>query len=156
MSALGICYQLKSTKQCYQSKIWKVHLEGQIPLHRPGALIESRIIASNSGRPEPYTGTNTALVRSSRPRGRRPPHEAAPGDGTRPRRACFATNGTPGNPECPPTTMGRQELYSGAGRGPGLKLERVEFPACSRVLAPRPQVLAQRCCRKGTRLRQIS
>ena len=40
--------------------------------NRPPLLIESRIIASNSGRPEPYTGTRTVLVRSSRAHGLRP------------------------------------------------------------------------------------
>ena len=48
---------------------------------RPGAVTVSRIVARNSGHPEPYTGTRTVLVCSSRPRG----SAAAAGGGTPPR-----------------------------------------------------------------------
>ena len=48
---------------------------------RPGAVTVSRIVARNSHHPEPYTGTRTVLVCSSRPRG----SAAAAGGGTAPR-----------------------------------------------------------------------
>jgi len=48
---------------------------------RPGAVTVSRIVARNSGHPEPYTGTRTVLVCSSRPRS----SAAAAGGGTAPR-----------------------------------------------------------------------
>ena len=44
---------------------------------RPGAVTLSRIVARNPGHPEPYTGTRTVLVCSSRPPGRGPGAAAA-------------------------------------------------------------------------------
>jgi len=90
---------------------------------RPGAVTVSRIVARNSGHPEPYTGTRTVLVCSSRPRG----SAAAAGGRTPPRLSepPPALEGTPMDPgprETPPIILGRRlgALLRrwGAGRGP--------------------------------------
>ena len=59
---------------------------------RPGAVTVSRIVARNSGHPEPYTGTRTVLVCSSRPRG----SAAAAGGGTAPRNPPLRWRGAQG------------------------------------------------------------
>ena len=59
---------------------------------RPGAVTVSRIVARNSGHPEPYTGTRTVLVCSSRPRG----SAAAAGGGTAPRTSPLRWRGPQG------------------------------------------------------------
>ena len=64
---------------------------------RPGAVTVSRIVARNSHHPEPYTGTRTVLVCSSRPRG----SAAAAGGGTAPRTPPPALEGTPRDPKHP-------------------------------------------------------
>ena len=64
---------------------------------RPGAITVSRIVARNSGHPEPYTGTRTVLVCSSRPRG----SAAATGGRTPPRTPPRALEGGPGDPKRP-------------------------------------------------------
>ena len=73
---------------------------------RPGAAVTvSRIVAArNSGHPEPYTGTRTVLVCSSRPRG----SAAAAGGGTAPRTPPPCAGGDPKGPETTPIILGRQ------------------------------------------------
>ena len=70
---------------------------------RPGAVTVSRIVARNSHHPEPYTGTRTVLVCSSRPRG-----SAAAAGGRTPPRTPPCAGGDPKGPETTPIILGRQ------------------------------------------------
>ena len=103
--------------------------------NRPPLLMESRIIASNSGRPEPYTGTRTVLVSSSRPRGRRP-RPAAERDLGGPalqRMGPQGTSGVPGNNG----PAGRGVIQErGLGPRADPELECAEIPAFD-LKAPR-------------------
>ena len=92
---------------------------------RPGAVTVSRIVARNSHHPEPYTGTRTVLVRSSKPRG----PAAAGGGRTSPRTPQRRTGpqGTRNGPENFGPAAGGFTQAPGGRMGP--KLESVEFPA---------------------------
>ena len=93
---------------------------------RPGAVTLSRIVARNPGHPEPYTGTRTVLVCSSRPRG---PGAAAAG-GTSPRNPPLRWRGPRGTRNTPDNFGSAAGGFTQAPGGwAGPKLERVEFPA---------------------------
>ena len=94
---------------------------------RPGAAVTvSRIVAArNSGHPEPYTGTRTVLVCSSRPRG----SAAAAGGGTAPRTSPLRWRGPQGTRNDPDNFGSAAGGFTQAlGGWAGSKLERVEFP----------------------------
>ena len=88
----------------------------------------ARIVArlETPGTRSRYTGTRTALVCSSRPRG----PAAAAGGRTPPRNPPCAGR-APREPETPPTILGRRlgALLRRRGGRAGSKLECVEFPA---------------------------
>ena len=93
---------------------------------RPGAVTVSRIVARNSHHPEPYTGTRTVLVCSSKPRGR----AAAAGGGTPPRTPPLRWRGSQGTRNDPDSFGSAAGGFTQAPGGwAGSKLERVEFPA---------------------------
>ena len=95
---------------------------------RPGAVTVSRIVARNSGHPEPYTGTRTVLVCSSRPRG----SAAAAGGRTPPRTPPLRWRGPPGARNTPDNSGPAAGGFTQAlGGWAGSKLERVEVPAGS-------------------------
>jgi len=98
----------------------------EAPPDRPGAVTVPRIVARNSGHPEPYTGTRTVLVCSSRPRG----PAAAAGGRTPPRTPPLRWGGGQGTRNGPdnfgPAAGGFTQALGGWA---GPKLERVEFPA---------------------------
>ena len=100
---------------------------------RPGAVAVSRIVARNSHHPEPYTGTRTVLVRSSRPRG-----SAAAAGGVPPRTPLRwrGPQGTRNAPNNFGSAAGGFTQALGGRAGP--KLERVEFPAGWQNLAQKP------------------
>ena len=92
---------------------------------RPGAVTVSRIVARNSHHPEPYTGTRTVLVCSSRPRG----SAAAAGGGTAPRTSPLRWRGPQGTRNDPDNFGSAAGGFTQAlGGWAGSKLERVEFP----------------------------
>ena len=98
----------------------------------------------NSHHPEPYTGTRTVLVRSSKPRG----PAAAAGGRTSPRTPPPAPDGTPRNPKRPRQFwVGGWGLYSGARGAGGVqtrtrRVSRVRTPTshshCSTLLSTPP------------------
>ena len=99
---------------------------------RPGAVTVSRIVARNSHHPEPYTGTRTVLVCSSRPRG----SAAAAGGGTAPRTPPLRWRGPQGTRNDPDNFGSAARGFTQAfGGWAGSKLERVEFPVFRRILA---------------------
>ena len=93
---------------------------------RPGAVTVSRIVARNSGHPEPYTGTRTVLVCSSRPRG----SGATAAGGTSPRTPPLRWRGPQGTRNTPDNFGSAAGGFTQAPGGrAGPKLEHVEFPA---------------------------